>query len=299
MLKVIKASEPIEVKTIVMCVYAPPGVGKTSLASTASRPLLLDADLGAHRSRNRGDTVRVESWGDVASMKAEDFAGYDTIIADTAGRILDLLSVDIMREDPKAGRAGSLTLQGYGTLKGRFLGWVRALRSYGKDVIFVCHSDEQRKGDEVIERLDAQGSSKGEIYKSADAMGRIYLRDGARTLNFSPTDTAFGKNPTQLPVLTVPDFGVEPQYLAGVIKQIKGAMNKESAESVSVASQLAEVGAKIEAATTLGDFDAMLAEVLKAPEAIQLNAKRLLVKAAKIRGFGYNKDTKAFDLAAP
>ena len=298
MLKITKANEAIEVKAITMCVYAVPGVGKTSLSFTAKRPLLLDFDRGSYRARNRGDVVEVGSWGDVAGMAEADFASYDTVIIDTAGRALDMLSADIMKGDPKAGRAGSLTLQGYGALKGRFLGFTSLLRSLGKDVIYVCHSAEERKGDELIERLDAQGSSKGEIYKSADVMGRVYLSGGQRILNFSPTDTAFGKNTAGLPPLTIPDFGVEPQFLAGVIATIKESINKQSAESIQVAATLASVGEQIGKAETLTDFDAMLVVCKDAPEAVRTNAKRLLLKAAKTKGFEFNKTTAAFDLAA-
>jgi hypothetical protein len=51
-----------------------------------------------------------------------------------------------------------------------------------------------------------QGGSKGEIYKAADAMGRLVMVNGKLLLRFSPSDAAFGKNPGQLPVLDVPHF---------------------------------------------------------------------------------------------
>jgi hypothetical protein len=50
------------------------------------------------------------------------------------------------------------------------------LNSFGKDVVLIAHMDEQRNGDDIIERLDVQGGSKGEIYKAADAMGRVAVR---------------------------------------------------------------------------------------------------------------------------
>jgi len=299
MLRITKANEAIEVKTIPLCFFGAPGIGKTSLACTASKPLLLDADMGAHRSRNRGDTVRISTWADVSSLSANDLAPYDTVITDTAGRVLDLMTADIIATggDPKA-RGGSLTIQGYGVLKGRFLAWVKLLRSFGKDVIFVCHSTEEHKGDDLIERLDATGSSKGEIYKSADLMGKLYLGDGRRMLDFSPTGSSFGKNPTQLPILTVPDFGVEPQWLAGIIAQAKVDLSKVSAESIQVAEKLTSIGDLISNAVTLTDFDGMLTLCKDAPESVRTNAKRLLLKAAKVKGYEFNKTTGAFDLAA-
>src|SRR5690606_33089786 len=132
---------------------------------------------------NRKDSVRVNAWSDVTDIAEKDLADYDTVIVDTAGRALDSLSSDIIRNNPKLGRGGALTLQGYGELKSRFVSFLKLVNGFGKDVILIAHSDEQRNGDDLIERLDVQGGSKGEIYKAADAMGRISIKDGKRWLN--------------------------------------------------------------------------------------------------------------------
>ena len=153
-LKITRSADPITVERLNLCLYAPPGIGKTSLAFTASNPLLLDFDQGSHRAANRKDAVRVSSWDDVAGITADDLAGYDTVIVDTAGRALDILSADIIRKDPKKGYGGSLNLQGYGVLKAQFTAFLKLLNGFGKDVVLIAHMDEQRNGDEVIERLD-------------------------------------------------------------------------------------------------------------------------------------------------
>lgn len=224
-LRIIRSTDPITVTRLNVCIYAAPGLGKTSISFTADKPLLLDFDRGAHRSANRKDTVQVERWEDVAHITADDLADFNTVVVDTAGRALDTLTPDIIRRNPKMGRGGSLTLQGFGQLKAEFVAWLKHLNSLGKDVVLIAHMDEQRNGDEIIERLDVQGGSKGEIYKAADAMGRLSIRDGKRMLNFSPTDSQFGKNPGQLEPLEVPHPDRDPQFLAGVIQQIKDRLN--------------------------------------------------------------------------
>src|SRR6185312_2772849 len=151
-------------------------------------------------------TVLVTAWGDVSSITAEDLAPFKTVIVDTAGRALDSITADIIRTDPKGHKNGALTLPGYGVLKTRFTTFLKLLNSFGKDVVLIAHMDEQRNGDDIIERLDVQGGSKGEIYKAADAMGRLVISNGKRQLRFSPTDAAFGKNPGQLEPLDVPDM---------------------------------------------------------------------------------------------
>lgn len=293
-LRITKATDTIEVKNITACVYAVPGVGKSTLGFTADQPLLLDFDHGSYRAGNRRDVVQVETWDDVMNITAQDLAPYRTLIVDTAGRALDVLTSAIILGNPKMGRGGALTLQGYGELKSRFIAWTKLVRSFGLDVVLISHSDEQRNGDEMIERLDMQGGSKNEIYKAADVMGRLYLANGKRMLNFSPTDTAFGKNPAQLAPLEVPNYVTEPAFLAGVIAQIKAALNKQSEDQVKVAGMLVDWKAKIEEATTVDDFNKLIPETQKSDGKVTENVKRLLTKAAKAKGFAFDKKTGAF-----
>lgn len=238
-LKIVRAQEPITVDRLNVVIYGPPGIGKSSLAFTADAPLLLDFDMGGHRAANRKDTVRVTNWADVADISADDLSPYQTVIMDTAGRALDALTADIIRVNPKHGRGGALTLQGYGELKARFTAFLKLLNGFGKDVILVAHMDEQRSGDDIIERLDMQGGSKNEVYKAADAMGRLVIVNGKRWLHFSPTDAAFGKNPGQLEPLEVPHVD-KPEFagfLGSVIERTKAKLNELSEAQQAIAAE--------------------------------------------------------------
>lgn len=286
-LRITKASEPITVERLNTVIYGPPGLGKSSLAFTADTPLLLDFDNGSHRAANRKDTVRVSDWSDVAGITAEDLAPFNTVIVDTAGRALDTLTADIIRINPKHGRGGALTLQGYGELKARFTSFLKLLNSFGKDVVLIAHMDEQRNGDDIIERLDVQGGSKGEIYKAADAMGRLVISNGKRQLRFSPTDAAFGKNPGQLEPLDVPDMSA-PEFdgfLASVIDRIKSRLNdltEEQREAVAEQQWFRDALPKVE---TVADINGLLPRAITAGTV----CKTLLHKRATELGLVFDK----------
>lgn len=294
-LKIIKSSDPMRVERVNLCIYGPPGLGKTSLAFTAESPLLLDFDNGAHRAANRKDTVRVQSWGEVAELDRDDLAQYSTVIVDTAGRALDALTADIIRRNPKMGRGGVLSLQGYGQLKAEFVAWMKLLNSFGKDVVLIAHMDEQRNGDEIIERLDVQGGSKNEIYKAADAMGRLTIRDGKRLLNFSPTDAAFGKNPAQLEPLEVPHPDRNPSFLAGVIQSIKDKLNAMTEEQRKAQESLEMWRETIAGMEAVDEFNTAIGQIKQQPMAVQA----MFAAAAKAKGFTFDKKAGQYVEAVP
>lgn len=297
MLKIVKATEPMPIENVVVTVYAAPSHGKTSLAFTAEKALLLDFDKGSYRAARRGDAVQVAAWSDVGGMTAEDLLPYSTIVVDTAGRALDALAQDIIANNPKAGRSdGSLTLQGFGTLKGRFAQWQAFLRSLGKDLVLICHMDEQRNGDETLERIDAQGASKNEIYKSSDAMCRIRLdaRDG-RYLDFDPHQGGFGKNPAALPRIPFPNPAQVPDTLAKVIAQIKVSINRMTTEQATASAESDKWHAAIEEAKTLDDFNALLPLAKEGKDRAVIT---LIASEAKKRGYKADKASGLYVEAA-
>lgn len=292
-LRIIRSTDQITVERLNVVIYGQPGLGKSSLAFTADTPLLLDFDGGAHRAANRKDSVRVTAWDHVTSITDADLAPYRTVVIDTAGRALDVLSADIIRRDAKMGRGGALTLQGYGLLKSNFVAWLKMLNGLGKDVILIAHMEEQRNGDDVIERLDVQGGSKGEIYKAADAMGRLSIVAGKRVLNFSPTDAAFGKNPGHLEVMDVPPPAQAPDFLAGVIVAIKEKLN-ELTEEQRVASEAMEAWRlKLNDAEDEEAINALLTAVKGGAQA----HKAMLRDRAAALGLAFDPDAKAFKAA--
>lgn len=290
-LRITKASDPIPVTKLTIVLYAPPGLGKTSMAFTSESPILLDFDHGAYRSQFRKDTVQIDKWADVESIEAADLEPFKTVVIDTAGRALDTLGADIIRKNPKMkGFGGALSLQGYGALKSAFVQWLALLHSFGKDVILIAHADEQRSGDDIVERLDVQGGSKNEIYKVADAMGRIRKQDGGTILDFSPRENGFGKNPAQLPVIQIPDFRKEPAFLAGIITQIKSALNEQSEAGMKAQAEIDEARGWFSSLDTADEFNAVIDQIKDRTPSI----KGLLVAEAAKKGVEFDKKARTF-----
>lgn len=292
-LHITRSTDLITVQTITLLLYGQPGIGKTSAASTAEAPLLLDFDRGAHRSGFRKDTVQVERWSDISSMSPADIAEYKTIIVDTVGRLLDLMSADIIQKNPKMqGYGGALSLQGYGALKAAYATWLGALMSMGKDVILVAHEREDKKGDVHIVRPDIQGGSYGEVFKRADGIGYMYRSGRSTMLDFSPTDTWVGKNAANFEPLVVPDFNQRRDYMATVIADTKAALNRMSEEQQKVVGEIAGWQERAAEATTAAEVNALLREAAALPAPVGPQAKFAVVTRAKELGLEWKTKGK-------
>jgi hypothetical protein len=135
-------------------IYGQPGLGKTTLALSAPTPVLLDFDKGVHRvhPEHQTETLQVESWQDVLDVINDgSLVPFQTIVIDTASKMLDCMSLYLISKNPKLGKSnGALTLQGYGERKAEFNSFVKKLTSLGKHVIFVAHEKEEKNNKEDI-----------------------------------------------------------------------------------------------------------------------------------------------------
>lgn len=292
MLKITTAAETIEVKNLCFTIYSFPGLGKTSLAFTASKPLLLDFDKGAYRAIDRKDVVQVEQWSDVAGMTADDIADFDTIIIDTVGKALDFLSTDIIRGNSKLGYGGVLNQQGWGQLGKRFSGFLKMLQGFGKDVILISHMDEKHDGDAIKERLKISGGSKDLVLTDSDVIARISIHNKERHLVFAPTETAFGKDPANIVSMPVPDAASDKfaTCLEDIIQQIKDGLNALSEEQIARKS---EVEWFVQALPNVTDDQGINSLLGRAKKAGRDVSKMVVARAAEI-GLEYDAPTGGF-----
>lgn len=295
-LKITTADDPIEVKNICFTIYSQPGLGKTSLAFTASKPLLFDFDKGAYRAVDRKDVVQVQTWADVAGISAQDVAAYDTIIIDTVGKALDALAQDIIRTNARLSYGGTLNQQGWGQLGVRFAAFLKMLRGFGKDIVLIAHMDEQKDGDTIKERLKISGGSKDLVLTDSDVIARIIVQNRQRHLVFSPTETAFGKDPASIGAAELPD-GASPafgDYLAQTIASIKARLNALSEGQAAQRAEKEWFRKALEGASAPDEINALI------PRAQQAGAevKAMLARRAKDLGLIYDKKAGGFFTSA-
>jgi hypothetical protein len=283
-LKITPPSEPIATTSLIITLFGQPGIGKSTLAYSAPKPLLLDFDGGAQRAAGRKETVRVHSWADVADISKDDVAPFDTICLDTVGRALEFLAADLMKGNPKLGRTtGELSMQGYGALKTAFAQWLGRIRTFGKHVILIAHEKEEKDGDNTIVRVDAMGATRIEVIRLSDLVGFVSAVNGKTMLDFNPTDRHTGKNCAGFEILPIADIHQEPQWFGNVMTE---ALTRMNALTESQRVREAE----------LQHWQSVIAEIVTAEN---INAaipalpddqivKRMLTQRAKVLGLIWN-----------
>lgn len=260
-LNIIFPDQPLTVSSIIFYLYTDPGLGKSSIAHTADKPVVFDFDKGQHRVNaklRRGAIVPVPQWSDVSFMDEKDLAPFNTIICDTVGAMLDCIKTHLSNNKENLQRDGNLTLKAQGLANNLFMQTVNKWISFGKDVVFIAHATEEESGKEKLKvfRPDLGGKNRNMLYRMADMMGYMHATTDAegkmdRIIYFNPSPTHHAKNSGYLGVKTqkpngmtensgqvfVPDLEFNELFLASLIQEAKDYINSMTPE------QLAEVKA--------------------------------------------------------
>lgn len=249
----IRPDETIPDKPILIVIFAPPGLGKTSLSFTADKPFLMDFDKGVHRARqsNRPFTFPIDDYKSIRQFifhglkEAVREGGYKTAILDTVGAMLDNhVSKYLMNLSGKNARGNSLSLQGWGALKVEFNAIKNQLMDeVGVDVIAIAHD---KTTDEGVTGLSISGSSKDVIYQSADIIAYIEKNGKDRVITFEPQQERIGKNPG-FKSMVIPNFDQKPEaydkFMSNLVSMARQKMRaqtqaqKDAIETVKVHKQ--------------------------------------------------------------
>lgn len=188
-----------------MLIFGQSGMGKTTLALSAPKPLLLDADGGVNRVDYEfiKDTVQVEKYEDVLDLlNNEDLSDYETIVVDTGGKLLDLMADYIIKLYPRmAKRNGSLTLEGFGQRKREFSALLKLIDSKKKNLVFVAHRQTEKNGDAIRYVPLFGGSNYDSLATELDLIGYLVADERRRTITFDPTSESEGKNTCNMPAV--------------------------------------------------------------------------------------------------
>lgn len=298
-LNIVTAIQPLSVDNIITFIYGDPGIWKTSLAFTADKPILLDFDKGAYRAGEfRKDTVKVDKWSEVVRLNPAELVNYNTIVVDTAGRALDMITEMLRGDSRNTRKDGALTMQGYGKLGLIFADWLKMLRTLGKDIVILAHASEDKDGDDVIKRPDMVGGSKKESYKVADMMGYMTTQHGqngaVRMLNFVPHPAYLAKDSGNIGNIVIQPLKQSPNQLADIIQATKDHINSLSIEAAKAQKELDDLRAELigidnaEHINTLIDF-------LKPDHPLYKQMKIDIWTAAKgVDGIEFDNELKRF-----
>lgn len=299
-----KLKQPHELTTQVTLktlIYGQPGLGKTTFAISAPKAVLLDFDRGVHRvkSEHQVTTLPVESWQDVLDVIPE-LKPFETIVIDTAGKMLDYMGAYLIKSNPKLGKSnGALSLQGYGERKAEFNRFLKQLSTMGKHIVFVAHEKEEKEGEGKYIRPEVGGSSGNDLYKELDLIGYMEAIGKKRTISFFPTEKYYAKNACGLDeVIELPELkdGDPNNLFETQIVSVYENSLKHRAEKVSEYRDLMEtIEGKISEIENAESANEVLVWIDTTSEHIwssKLQSKKLLLDKVKELGLEVDKATK-------
>lgn len=176
-MKIVKSTDPQAKPSIVMIVYGNGGVGKTTFASTAPKPLLVDCENGAKYFGLRGismDVAKVATWSDMEGLFDIAKSGeYETIIIDPIGELMEKLKrFMIAKGDKKLVMSdGSPTMAGWGWLKDTMRSTIKILRDSNVNLLIVAHVEEKQDEQTLVKRPMLMTKLSDEIINMVDIVG--------------------------------------------------------------------------------------------------------------------------------
>ncbi len=296
-----KADEAMLVKLLTGLIYGDASSGKTTLSGTSKRALILDGDRGAYRALHRPDTLEVQSWQDILDVVADDvlMSGYDTIVVDTVGTVLDFLSERIAKLPGKnSNGAGGLSPQGWGLLKNEFQTFVNGLRAKGKNIVFVAHAKEEKDGDSRYYRPDIQGGSRDMVYRICDYIGYAYRTNAnTRIVDFSCVERAMVKDTANIGKLTIPDLTVRQPFFEEVMDKMLDAINNKTEAQQQAVSTINNFRKTAETLTEAEQFNEQISVITALKEtnkAVAMQCYKILEDQAAQRGLEFDKEAKKY-----
>jgi len=314
-------------KKIRMLIAGFPGIGKTTLALSAPKPLYIDVDLSAERINREVlnlaagvtqprdyDELRQDlgmGCSDLELQAAKNaLAAYETIVIDTGGKLLTIMGQYGKKIEPKYGqRDGSLSLKGYGWLGKEFQRFMdHCIYELDKHIVIVFHAVEEKDGDDTKLRIKAEGSSKNNVWEVMDLGGFMEMRGNARTIGFSNCERYFAKGTRGIHgVMTVPELtaGKPNDFLTRLFTEYNAISAKEAEKAaedqVAYEAAMAEGQEIINSIVDADSANAAMTRYKAINHALTSNRELSPIWNAKIKSLGlfYDKVLKRYTPAPP
>lgn len=295
-------------KNIIIILSGLPGTGKTTLALSSPKVLLIDADEGLCRVRpeHRKDASFCKNYEEIlADIKAAEGI-YETIVIDTAGALIDYLKDWAVRTDPKASKTnGGISLQGFGVVKQEFLRLSAELKKKF-NVVYLFHEKREKDDDNIFYSIICEGSARELVYQPADLAAHLFIQNGKRYLGFTPTEqytakAAYGiKGIIEIPELAA---GAPNDFLTKLFATVRKNLEQEAAElgaEQTIYNEAIKLGTEIvDSVEKPEDVETALTAIKKLKHG--LTSEKELMAALKKRitelGIIYNKQNKKYEYA--
>ena len=228
---------PTEDKKIRILIAGYPGIGKSTLALSAPKPLHIDIDHGIDRiePRYRADYIQPKTYDEVLEdLVPENLTDYDTLVFDTGGKLISLMSLWAIKKDPKYGqRDGSLSLKGYGFVGKEFTRLMDyCFYTLNKHIVMVFHAIEDKDGDQTKLRIKVEGQTKNNVWETQDLGGFVEMIGNDRTIGFSNCEKYFAKGTRGVNgVMRIPALG--PTSSNDFLSKLFEQYNAKSAEEIA------------------------------------------------------------------
>lgn len=288
----LKATDPLPERPVIILIYGEPGIGKTTLINTSKNPIVINFDRAIDRALLRRDALLVNTWEDILQEeKSGLFKDYSTIGIDTAKAALDdYIMSYVVKLDYKNAKN---KLAAYGAIGDHFKMFVSNRRSENADIIIVCHSKDDKDGDTTRKIPDVTGGSYQLLLRIADQVGYMSTKNNKRSIQWDPTDTTIGKNVARLPVTEIPTE-TDPSlktFMASIIEKVKSAISSQSEAQVEALQKSEALQGAIKESENFEDLGLVIPTLLEQPQYLQEQIKQVLVA----RGIEFIKEIETVD----
>lgn len=314
-------------KKIRMLIAGFPGIGKTTLALSAPKPLYIDVDLSAERINRevlnmaegvtqprdykelRQDLGIGCAETELVAIKAS-LSAYQTIVVDTGGKLLTIMGQYGRSIEPKYGqRDGSLSLKGYGWLGKEFQRFLdHCIYQLNKNIVIVFHTVEEKDGDDTKLRIKAEGSSKNSVWEVMDLGGFMEMRGAQRTIGFSNCERYFAKGTRGIHgVFPIPELAENTpnDFLTKLFAKYNAISAKEAElaaeQQKAYEAAMAEGRAVIESVVDVDTANAAMPKLKQISHALTSALETNTAWNARIKELGlfYDKVLKRYTPAPP